>query len=749
MLSFIKRLKLKNKLIVVILSITSCIIILGSTLLTYFNYSRLKDNMIKTTRVLALVTGNSLIPELSFDRPDDAHDVLDKIRNISRIKNVFVFDETDKLFVSYTYSNDYEMKTPELKKKFNAWFSEQYLHLFQPIIHRNVIYGVIYLRVSTKQLDEDIEKNILLVAGVIVLLIIISFVLAILLQNVISEPILKLAEVANRISSLGNYGIRVEYSSSDEIGQLYQGFNSMIRQIQKRERQLDAARTFLTDIIESMPSVLIAINGDEEITHWNRAATNMLGIVSLNAIGQKLWDVSPEFETYRSSIISALQKKETLTYHKKIFRRGHEKNFVNLSFYPITTNGLNSMVIMAVDVTEIETKEQQLRQAQKMETVGTLAGGLAHDFNNVLGGIIGTLSLVNVKMKREQLSMDGVKSYLNDISNLASRATDMVQQLLALSRKEELTFSTIDLSRTIESVMKICKTTFDKSIEVISEFDAEPVIIHADQTQIEQVFLNLCVNAAHSMTIMRPGGDRWGGQINLSYRKIYADDELINAQPEARPGWYWAVRIKDQGVGIDLNSLNKIFDPFYTTKEKGVGTGLGLAMVYNIILQHKGFIKVESEPGRGTSFTIYLPEMVAGNDSMMIKQSRHVSVKCDGIVLVIDDELVLRKLATHILEDMGLSVMVAEDGEKGIEIFRQHKDKIDLVILDMLMPRKSGIEVYESLKASKDDVKVILASGFRKDERVEKVIEMGVDKFIEKPYTYETLSETVVEVLKS
>lgn len=748
MISLIKKLKLKHKLIVVILSITSCIIIIGSSLLTYFNYSRLKDNMIRTTRVLALVTGNSLIPELSFDRPDDAHDVLDKIRSISQIKNVFVFDETDKLFVSYTYSNDYDMKTPELKKKFNAWFSGDYLHLFQPIIHRNVIYGVIYLRVSTKQLDEEISQNIMLVSGVIVILIIISFVLAILLQNVISEPILKLADVANRISSLGNYGIRVEYSSSDEIGQLYQGFNSMIRQIQKRERQLDAARTFLTDIIESMPSVLIAINGDEEITHWNRAATNMLGIVSLNAIGQKLWDVSPEFEKYRSSIISALKKKETLTFHKKVFGKGLEKHFVNLSFYPITTNGLNSMVIMAVDVTEIETKEQQLRQAQKMETVGTLAGGLAHDFNNVLGGIIGTLSLINVKMKREQLSMGGVRSYLGDISNLANRATDMVQQLLALSRKEELTFSTIDLARTIESVIKICKTTFDKSIDVISEFDSEEVIIHADQTQIEQVFLNLCVNAAHSMTIMRQVGERWGGRLVLSYRKVFADEEFIKSHPDAYSGWYWAVVIKDEGVGIDAASLNKIFDPFYTTKEKGVGTGLGLAMVYNIILQHKGFIKVESEPQRGTTFTIFLPEMISSHDSMKIKPAKQVNVKCEGVVLVIDDEIVLRKLATHILEDMGFTVMVAEDGEKGLEIFSRHMDSIDLVILDMLMPRKSGIEVYENLKAAREDIKVILASGFRKDERVEKVIEMGVDKFIEKPYTYETLSETVMEVLK-
>jgi len=418
----------------------------------------------------------------------------------------------------------------------------------------------------------------------------------------------------------------------------------------------------------------------------------------------------------------------------------------NISLYPLVANCVKGVVIRVDDITELEKKESQLRQAQKMETVGTLAGGLAHDFNNVLGGIVGTLSIIKFKLdKGKEISKENLRDYLQTMEESGNRAVDMVQQLLSLSRKSEVSFAPVDLNLSVKHVLKICQNTFDKSIELSSSFMEHPAVVNADATQIEQVLLNLCVNASHAMTIMRSPDEHFGGVLNITIEMVTVDKIFCKTHVEAEEVDYYKILISDTGIGMDATTMAKIFDPFFTTKDKGKGTGLGLAMVYNIVKQHHGFIDVYSEKKLGSSFCIYFPVLHRDIDSANQIASQPL-YEGSGLVLVIDDEASMRNLAKEMLLMCGYDAICANDGEEGVEVYRQRYKEIKFVITDMVMPKKSGKEVYLDIKKINPDVKVLLASGFRQDERVEAVMQLGVNGFVQKPFTLVALSKKLEEV---
>ncbi len=398
---------------------------------------------------------------------------------------------------------------------------------------------------------------------------------------------------------------------------------------------------------------------------------------------------------------------------------------------------------------ELETTEEQLRQAQKMETVGTLAGGLAHDFNNVLGGIVGSLSLLRYKREKGKLTEEELDKYLEDISASAQRARDIVKQLLTMSRREELHLAPVDLNAGIEQVMDICKNTFEKCIELNPVYHLSPAKVYADPTQLEQVMLNLCVNAAHAMTIMRKKDEPWGGQLRLSLEQVTIDGKKSTSphRRDMEEGTYWKLTVTDTGVGMDAKRRSKIFEPFFTTKNKVEGTGLGLSMVYSIIKQHKGYLHVDSRPGKGSSFHIYLPEYTTQPRAKAQTVTPRQSTRGEGLILVVEDEPIMNKIATHILQNSGYTVITATNGDEGIRQFQKHHEQLNMVLLDMLMPKKSGKDTYLEMKAVNPGVKVLLTSGFRRDDRVEEVVRLGVCGFIEKPYTFKQLALAVYNTI--
>ncbi|MGL4369453.1 MAG: hybrid sensor histidine kinase/response regulator, partial [Spirochaetota bacterium] len=390
--------------------------------------------------------------------------------------------------------------------------------------------------------------------------------------------------------------------------------------------------------------------------------------------------------------------------------------------------------------------EQSLLQSQKMESIGILTGGIAHDFNNILTGIVSTVSLAEYEMANNDFNKDRFSSYISIMKEAGNRASDMIQQLLSISRKNDARLQPVDLSFSISQVLKICASSFDKRITVSSDIPAGKILIYADRTRIEQVLLNLMINAGHAVTLMRSSEAQYGGTISLSVEEIVGDSIFCGKHPEAEYKSYWKIAVRDDGVGMDAVTVSKIFIPFFSTKRKGQGSGLGLAMVYNIIQEHQGFIDVYSEPGKGSAFNVYIPRYM-GKESSPVILEQPVVLQGSGLILIADDEAYILQLAKSILEKSGYAVLTAVDGDDAVKTFMAHSDEITAVLLDLVMPKKSGEQVYHEIKAIRPDIRVLMSSGFRLDERVSHSVRSGINGFIQKPYTVEQLSRAVFEVV--
>jgi len=422
---------------------------------------------------------------------------------------------------------------------------------------------------------------------------------------------------------------------------------------------------------------------------------------------------------------------------------------------PIQLNGRLHLLESFIDISrrkeverEKEQLESQLARAQKMEAVGTLAGGLAHDLNNALNGIFGPASiLLNRLALGKELPEEQLLKQLNRIQQSGYRISDMVSQLMAVASRQELSIVAVDLNLSLKHVVKIAQNTFDKSIEILPAYFPEPARTAADPTQIEQVLLNLAINSSHAMTIMRPPQESWGGRLEMVIGFTRADERILQLHPDAIAEKYWKISVSDTGVGMSEKELAQVFTPFFTTKEKGYGTGLGLTMVYSIVKQHEGFIEIESQPAAGTRFTVYLPVLpFEGGRELMPDRPDGVE-KGEGLVLIVDDEEISRITAEEILKECGYETITAENGLEALAVFEKRHQEIRLVLLDLVMPKISAKETYRKLAAVQPDVKVVLVSGFKSDERVDALLKLGKIGFIQKPYEIRRFSKAVKEFI--
>jgi len=374
--------------------------------------------------------------------------------------------------------------------------------------------------------------------------------------------------------------------------------------------------------------------------------------------------------------------------------------------------------------------ETQVRQAQKMESIGTLAGGIAHDFNNILMGIQGNASLMLLKTKKGEVNYEKLKN----IETYVENGTELTKQLLGFARRGKYYAIATDLNNVIDRSASMFGRT-KKEIRMHSDLQPELWTVEVDRGQIEQALLNLYVNAWQAMP--------QGGDLYLKTENIILDADFANSMPyKVEAGDYIKITVTDTGSGIDKETRERIFEPFFTTKEMGRGTGLGLASVYGIIKGHGGYINVYSEEEAGTTFTIYLPASGKAVQQEKIEPVATVS-KGSGTVLLIDDEEMIIKVGEELLQELGYNVLVARSGQRAIELYKKNTDKIDLVIMDLIMPGMGGGETFDRLKEINPDVKVLLSSGYSINGQASEILERGCDGFIQKPFNINQLSEKI------
>lgn len=506
------------------------------------------------------------------------------------------------------------------------------------------------------------------------------------------------------------------------------------------EDERDALRLHLENIFASMPSALIGVDGKGAVVQWNGVAQKWCAPGCTPTRGQHFDAAFPRLSCAIPALSRAVAAHEAWSAARVPLTLGGADIFCDVMVYPLGNRGQGA-VIRLDDVTDLTVKDELLRQAQKMDSVGQLAGGLAHDFNNSLVGINGGLSLLKARLVRG----DQDPSELLELVDLAQRgvdgASDLVQRLLTLARKHVVNYASVDLRDVVRNVTKICSTTFSPEVDLGTNLANDPVWVSCDHSQIEQALLNLCINAADAIAVApeRAGDHR----ILVSVASVRGDDERFARYfPNGSSRDYVALKVSDTGIGMDETLLRRVFEPFFTTKEPSKGTGLGLSMVASIVKQHQGAVDVVSAPGEGTTFTLYFARDQTQRRVREVTQSFH-GVQRKGRVLVVDDHEMVRTTLCHLLEDKGYTVLSAENGHDAVELFRKLASELTLVVLDMVMPQYSGKQAFLAMQTAHPQVPILLMSGCDTETDVEQTLALGARGFLKKPFTAHALTSAI------
>jgi two-component system cell cycle sensor histidine kinase/response regulator CckA len=471
------------------------------------------------------------------------------------------------------------------------------------------------------------------------------------------------------------------------------------------EDELTKSEKRFRELAELLPEAIFETDSDGQLTYANNNAFKYFGYTKDEFINQSCFKfLTPKDHKRAKENFQRILNGEDIGLNEYTAMKKDGTTFPAMLHSSAIVHegervGIRGFVM---DVTQQKKLEEQLLHSQKMESVGQLAGGIAHDFNNILTAIQGFSNTLKIKM----LKSDPLHSYVDNILSSADKAASLTQRLLTFSRKQIIKPIPIDLNKVIENIEPLLSELAHKDIRLRLELCKEKVMVCADAGQIEQVLMNLVTNARDAMPQR--------GDLTITTGAVEVNEALARTKGFGEPGCYACMSVKDTGSGISKEIMKEIFEPYFTTKEAGRGTGLGLSMVYGIVKQHKGHIAVYSDEGQGTRFSIYLPEMVDECEEDHNRLGKSIPDKGSETILIADDEEMIRKMTKQIFEEFGYTVYEACNGKEAIDIFKDHKNEIDLMIIDVIMPGINGMQVYDEVKDVSPHTKILLTSGYDK-----------------------------------
>ncbi len=506
----------------------------------------------------------------------------------------------------------------------------------------------------------------------------------------------------------------------------------------RMENALRESESRIRAVFEASPEPIVVYDTDGYPILMNRAFTRLFGWNIEEVKGKHIPFVPDEEKEKTKDKIEELKRygKPVRMMTKRLTRDGRVLDiFLSAAAIKDENGSIMGSVVTLSDITERNRLEAQFYAAQRMESLGTLAGGIAHDFNNLLMGIQGNVSLLLLDTD----TFDPKYERLKNIEEHVKRGADLTRQLLGFARGGMYEPKPLKINDIIKANGTIFERT-RKDIRIHMNLEKGLWMVKADRSQMDQVFMNVLINAGHAMP---DGGDIFIETNNAVISQVHRFPYTIN------PGNYVKISITDTGVGMDEQTRQRVFEPFFTTKGLGRGTGLGLASVYGIIKNHGGIINVYSEKGKGSTFTIYLPALDPDQSKLSAEGEKEDKSKTKGVILIVDDEDMVLDVSKKMLEMIGYEVITAKSGREAVERYKQMKGRVNLVILDMIMPGMGGMETFRGLKELKSDVKVLLSSGYSYNEQAEKIMNMGCSGFIQKPFTLQELSSRIDEILAS